>query len=39
MYKNTARTNFIDVTSAANLGGENAVAGPATTFDYNNEAF
>ena len=37
MYKNTTGTNFIDVTSAANLGGENAVAGPATTFDYNND--
>jgi hypothetical protein len=37
MYKNTTVTNFIEVTTAANLGGENVVAGPATTFDYNND--
>ena len=37
VYKNVDGINFIDVTSRANLGGENAVAGPATAFDYNND--
>ncbi|MGJ8745513.1 CRTAC1 family protein [Polaribacter sp.] len=37
LYKNNGTLNFTDVTSNANLGGENAVAGPATTFDYNND--
>jgi hypothetical protein len=38
MYKNTTGTNFIEVTTAANFGGENAVAEPATTLNYNNDA-
>lgn len=37
MHKNNGDLNFIDVTATANLGGEKAVAGPATAFDYDND--
>jgi len=37
MYSNQGEGNFKDLTETANLGGENAVAGPATAFDYNND--
>ena len=37
MYKNLNGTRFSDQSKKSNLGGENAVAGPATAFDYNND--
>jgi hypothetical protein len=37
IYKNLDGMHFEDMTSQAKLGGENAVAGPATAFDYNND--
>ncbi|WAC02095.1 VCBS repeat-containing protein [Lacinutrix neustonica] len=37
MLKNKDGLNFIEVTDTANLGGAHAVAGPATTFDYDND--
>ena len=37
MYRNIDGTNYRDVSDIANLGDENAVAGPATAFDYNND--
>ncbi|AUC81881.1 CRTAC1 family protein [Lacinutrix sp. Bg11-31] len=37
MYSNTDGLHFNDVSSLTNLGGENAVAGPATTFDFDND--
>ena len=37
IYKNIDGVTFEDLSSISNLGGENAVAGPATAFDYNND--
>ncbi|WP_052158184.1 CRTAC1 family protein [Lacinutrix jangbogonensis] len=37
MYSNTDGLHFNDVSTLTNLGGKNAVAGPATTFDYDND--
>jgi hypothetical protein len=37
MYKNIDGTSFEEVTLTTNLGGEKAVAGPATAFDYDND--
>ncbi|MDH7447522.1 CRTAC1 family protein [Aquimarina sp. 2201CG14-23] len=37
LYKNKGDTQFEDVSVTANLGGKNAVAGPATAIDYNND--
>lgn len=37
LYQNKDGISFLDVSSQANLGGENAVAGPATAFDYDND--
>ena len=37
MYRNVDGTTFNDVSELTKLGGENAVAGPATAFDYNND--
>ena len=37
MYKNIDGQTFEDVSATTHLGGENAVAGPATAFDYNND--
>ncbi len=37
MYQNTDGTHFTDVSTTTNLKGINAVAGPATTFDYDND--
>ncbi|WP_459210530.1 CRTAC1 family protein [Aquimarina rhabdastrellae] len=37
LYQNIDGTHFTDVSMSSNLGGINAVAGPATTFDYNND--
>jgi len=37
MYKNIDGASFEEVTLTSNLGGENAVAGPATAFDYDND--
>ncbi len=37
IYSNQGEGNFDDRTETANLGGENAVVGPATAFDYNND--
>ncbi|MDY8135296.1 CRTAC1 family protein [Aquimarina sp. 2201CG5-10] len=37
LYKNIDGTHFEDVSQSANLGGENAVAGPATALDYDND--
>lgn len=37
MYKNLGGTRFEDVSEQTGLGGENAVAGPATAFDYDND--
>lgn len=36
-YKNLGDLKFEEVTNQANLGGENAVAGPATAFDFDND--
>ena len=37
LFKNIDGTHFSDQTSSCNLGGEHAVAGPATAFDYDND--
>jgi len=37
LYKNIDGVHFEDVSTDSNLGGTQAVAGPATTFDYNND--
>ncbi|WP_299885138.1 CRTAC1 family protein [uncultured Lacinutrix sp.] len=37
LYKNINGTQFEDVSASSDLKGENAVAGPATAFDYNND--
>ncbi len=37
IYRNLGNLQFKDMTAKAELGGENAVAGPATTFDYDND--
>lgn len=37
LYKNMGNNQFKDVTLSSNLGGKNAVAGPATVLDYNND--
>jgi len=37
IYKNLDGTSFQDVSARSNLGGEKAVAGPATALDYNND--
>jgi len=37
MYKNIDGSHFEDVSLNTQLGGKNAVGGPATTFDYNND--
>lgn len=37
IYKNLDGKSFEDVSANSNLGGENAVAGPATALDYNND--
>ena len=37
MYKNIDGASFEEITSTTNLGGENAVAGPATAFDFDND--
>jgi hypothetical protein len=37
MYRNIDGTQFNDVSAYTNLGGDNAVAGPATALDYNND--
>jgi enediyne biosynthesis protein E4 len=37
LYKNLDGTTFQEVSATSNLGGENAVAGPATALDYNND--
>ena len=37
MYKNTGDARFEDISNQTGLGGDNAVAGPATAFDYDND--
>jgi len=37
IYQNKGNATFEDKSEIANLGGKNAVAGPATAFDYNND--
>jgi hypothetical protein len=37
IYKNIDGVSFQDLSSMSNLGGDYAVAGPATAFDYNND--
>ncbi|MCF8368570.1 MAG: CRTAC1 family protein [Bacteroidales bacterium] len=37
IFKNLDGSHFSEQSTNANLGGENAVAGPATAFDYNND--
>jgi len=37
LYKNLGNNKFEDVSIPSNLGGQNAVAGPATVFDYDND--
>ncbi|MBW2937393.1 CRTAC1 family protein [Aureisphaera sp. CAU 1614] len=37
LYNNQGELEFVDVSNIANLGGENAVAGPATAFDFDND--
>ncbi|WP_299433077.1 CRTAC1 family protein [uncultured Aquimarina sp.] len=37
LYKNNGNGKFEDVSVTSNLGGKNAVAGPATAFDYDND--
>lgn len=37
LYKNNGDATFTNVTASANLGGIDAVGGPATSFDYDND--
>ncbi|MBQ4820669.1 CRTAC1 family protein [Aquimarina sp. MMG016] len=37
LYKNIGDAQFEDVSTITNLGGKNAVAGPATALDYDND--
>ena len=37
LYKNIGNNKFIDYSTQANLGGEGMVAGPATSFDFDND--